>query len=101
MLIDHQCNAIMHRKALGRKKAGEKPFAPCASTFHMLLPHIGDEKRVWQTLSCIKQSFLLLNHAGLLMHISTQFSVSDIRDVKQIISCESVQLSSLSQQVVH
>ena len=63
MLIDHQCNATMHRKALGRKKAGEKPFAPCASTFHMLLPHIGDEKRVWQTLSCIKQLFLLLSES--------------------------------------
>ena len=36
----------IHRNALGRKKSGEKPFSPCGSTFHTLLPHIGDKKKV-------------------------------------------------------
>ena len=36
----------IHRNALGRKKSGEKPFSPCGSTFHTLLPYIGDKKKV-------------------------------------------------------
>ena len=95
--IVHQCN-VMHRNALGRKKAGEKPFSPCSSTFHMLQPYIGDEKRVWITWSRINYGCFRVMLS--LIHISTQFVVTDIKDVKQIISCESIQLSSLSQQVL-
>ena len=35
-----------------------------------------------------------------IINFFAQFAVTDIEDVKQIISCESVQLSSLSQEVL-
>ena len=64
----------------------------------MLQPYIGDEKRVWITLSCINFGYFRVMLS--LIHISNQFAVTDIKDVKQIIACESIQLSSLSQQVL-